>query len=199
MNKTNFLFELTEELSWLPQSEVDSSVSYYGELIDDKIEDGMSEEEAVASLGTPKEVAAEIGMDQPMMTLIKSYARPKGGKTGLTVTLAALSSPIWVPVGLCLVAIAVSLYIAAWAVVISLFAAVAALLIGGLCFAGLGIYRAVSGDISQLLVLGAGLVAIGAGIALLLLVKDIPKWLVRGTAAAIKKIKAIFVKKEIRE
>ena len=46
MNKKEFLSELQSKLCGLPQKDVDEHLSFYSEAIDDRIEDGLSEEEA---------------------------------------------------------------------------------------------------------------------------------------------------------
>ena len=48
MNKTEFLDALRHALGKLPSYEVEQSIAFYAEMIDDRIEDGMSEQEAVA-------------------------------------------------------------------------------------------------------------------------------------------------------
>ena len=60
MGKQEFLEALRRELSGLPASEADRSASFIEEMIDDRIEDGASEVEAVAALGDPSEVARSI-------------------------------------------------------------------------------------------------------------------------------------------
>ena len=47
MNKTEFLDALRHALGKLPSYEVEQSIAFYAEMIDDRIEDGMSEQEAV--------------------------------------------------------------------------------------------------------------------------------------------------------
>ena len=60
MTKTEFLVQLKEKLSCLPQADIQQSLEYYVEMIDDRIDDGMSEESAVQSVGTPEKIAEEI-------------------------------------------------------------------------------------------------------------------------------------------
>ena len=48
MSKTEFLTELKKALEGLPEEDIEKSLEYYSEMIDDRIEDGLSEEEAVA-------------------------------------------------------------------------------------------------------------------------------------------------------
>ena len=60
MNKTEFLDALRHALGKLPSYEVEQSIAFYAEMIDDRIEDGMSEQEAVAALGSVHAIAAQI-------------------------------------------------------------------------------------------------------------------------------------------
>ena len=71
MNKYEFLGRLRERLAGLPPKDIDASLDYYAELIADRIEDGMSEEEAVAALGTIDEIVAQILEDTPLPKLVK--------------------------------------------------------------------------------------------------------------------------------
>ena len=47
MRKTEFLERLRAALNALPEEEAKKTIAYYAEMIDDRIEDGMSEEEAI--------------------------------------------------------------------------------------------------------------------------------------------------------
>ena len=66
MNKIDFLNELENRLSGLPADEVGERLSFYGEMIDDRIEEGMTEEEAVASIGDVETVVNGIVSDIPL-------------------------------------------------------------------------------------------------------------------------------------
>ena len=49
MNKKDFLDALNRRLATLSAQEREKSLLYFSEMIDDRIEEGMSEEEAVSS------------------------------------------------------------------------------------------------------------------------------------------------------
>ena len=49
MNKNDFIAELRKELNGLPDSDIQRSIDFYTEMIEDKIEDGMTEENAAVS------------------------------------------------------------------------------------------------------------------------------------------------------
>ena len=63
MNKTAFLKELRKRLKQLSKAERQQYIDYYAEMIDDRMEEGISEEEAVAVLGSADEIAAQIPAD----------------------------------------------------------------------------------------------------------------------------------------
>ncbi len=63
MMKSDFLDSIRKGLSSLSEDDINKSIRYYSEMIDDRIEDGISEEEAVAAMGEPEAVIAEILKD----------------------------------------------------------------------------------------------------------------------------------------
>ncbi|MBQ7459869.1 MAG: DUF4097 family beta strand repeat protein [Oscillospiraceae bacterium] len=60
MNKKEFIDELCKRLRKTPADEAERTVNYYSEAIDDRIEDGMTEEEAVAALGSIDDIVREV-------------------------------------------------------------------------------------------------------------------------------------------
>lgn len=65
MTKQQFLNELNRLLAPLPAAERADILSDYESHIDSAIENGKTEEEAVADLGSPKTIAFELGAFQP--------------------------------------------------------------------------------------------------------------------------------------
>mgnify|MGYP003451557927 CR=1 FL=1 len=57
MNKIEFSESLKQKLSNLPKDELEERVNFYLEIIEDKIEEGIKEEEAIAQLGSVEEIA----------------------------------------------------------------------------------------------------------------------------------------------
>ena len=60
MNKRLFLSELGARLEDIPYREAIRVLNYYEEAIDDRIEDGMSEEDAVRAMGSVDDIARDI-------------------------------------------------------------------------------------------------------------------------------------------
>ena len=66
MDKALFLDELRRRLSGLPQSDLDERLLFYSEMIDDRMEDGLTEEEAVAGIGSVDEIVEQIMAEIPL-------------------------------------------------------------------------------------------------------------------------------------
>ena len=60
MTKLEFIDELRKKLSGLPAADVEERLSFYSEMIDDKIEDGCAEDEAVFSIGSIDEISEQL-------------------------------------------------------------------------------------------------------------------------------------------
>lgn len=65
MNKQEFLASIKAGLSDLPEEDIQRTVDFYGEIIDDCMEDGMAEEDSVAALGPVEEIISYIRADSP--------------------------------------------------------------------------------------------------------------------------------------
>ena len=122
MNKQEFIYELKSSLVGLPEEEVGKSIDYYSEIIDDYIEDGISEEDAVASLGNIDEVVSQIMLDIPLTKLVKAKVKPNRTLRVWEIILLVLGSPIWLSLLIAVFAVILSFYISLWAVIISLWA-----------------------------------------------------------------------------
>lgn len=74
MKKQEFLTALWKQLSDMPNDDVERSLDYYSEMIDDRVEAGMSEEDAVAEIGSVEEAAKQIMADAPKRKADKAAA-----------------------------------------------------------------------------------------------------------------------------
>ena len=76
MNKIEFLEALKARLKALPEEDRDRFVDEYSEKIDALMEDGMSEEDAVASIGDPGDVALKILVENEELVPKKENSKP---------------------------------------------------------------------------------------------------------------------------
>ena len=70
MTKNEFISRLRTRLSGLPKDEIEERLAFYSETIDDRIEDGLTQEEAVADLGDVDDIAAQTNARFLMMLFI---------------------------------------------------------------------------------------------------------------------------------
>lgn len=122
MTQMGFLLELHEKLSCLPEDEIEERLTFYNEMIADRMEEGFSEEEAVASVGSVDEIASQIIADASLIKLVKAKMKPKKRYGAGVITLLILGFPLWFVILLMAFAVVLSLYIILWAVVLSLWA-----------------------------------------------------------------------------
>lgn len=123
MNKLEFLDELRKGLSGLPRNDIEERLAFYSEIIDDRAEDGLSEDEAVSAVGAVDEIATQIIAETPLTKIAKERIKPKRSKKAWEIVLLALGSPIWLSFGISVAAAVFSVYASLWAVIISLWAA----------------------------------------------------------------------------
>ncbi|MBQ2718974.1 MAG: DUF1700 domain-containing protein [Clostridia bacterium] len=122
MGKAEFLSELRRRLFGLPEGEVAERLGFYSEMIDDRMEEGLSEEEAVAAIGSMQEIYLDIVDDIPLSAIVRERIKPYRRMSPWGIVATVLSSPIWLSLLVALLAVVVSLYAAAWSVVVSLLA-----------------------------------------------------------------------------
>lgn len=197
MNKEQFLAAVRQRRAGLPQSDIDRFLDYYAEMIDDRMEDGLSEGEAVAAMGTPEYVASQILMDTPLPKLVKAKTKASNRLNGWEVLLLVLGAPVWLPLGFAALIVILSLCITVCAVLFSLFISVFAIGISGIACIGSGIGGLVFTGLSAKMVAltGAGLLLTGVAILLFLAFRQAVKGIVWGCKWGVRKVKSWFVKK----
>lgn len=104
LNKEEFLNDLSHKLEPLQKGEREKTLSYYTEIIDDRIENGMSEEEAVSQMEDTKTIAEKLlpqehtskTTSEKVFDFIDNFFT----KHGYLFVLAILvfSFPIWGPI-----------------------------------------------------------------------------------------------------
>ena len=163
MTKHEFITELQARLSALPEGEVGERLNFYAEMIDDRIEDGSSEEEAVADLGSIDEIVSQIIADIPLLKVAgkaaKQRIKAKGRFKAWEIVLLCVGAPVWVSVLIALAASALAIYVSFWAVIVSLWAVFGSLVGCAVAGVAVGVVGTVVWSV------GTGFVLIGAGVA----------------------------------
>ena len=197
MTKLEFLSALRKNLSGLPEADIDERLAFYAEAIDDRVEDGFSEDEAVAEMGNPNEVAIQIIKDTPITKIVKERVSPKRSLKAWEIILIILGAPIWLSLLIAVFAVLLSVWVAVFSVVVSLWAvavSLVAMLIGGIAA---GVVIIVKGGVWQgIALLGAGLACAGVGILLFIGCLYAVKGIVFLTKKIAVGLKKAFIRKE---
>ena len=197
MTKQEFLARLRKGLSGLPQNDIEERLTFYGELLEDRMEEGLSEEEAVAAIGDAEEIAAQAIADTPFAKIAKERIRPKRRLKAWEIALLALGSPIWLSLGIAAAAVAFALYASLWAVIVSLwavFAALAACLVA--CIVTGFIVITEGSGASGIAAIAAGIVCAGLSIFMFFGCKEATKGVLKLTRKIALGAKNCFIKKE---
>lgn len=197
MTKNEFINKLKYTLSDLPYSEVEKTIEFYSEIIDDRIEDGMTEESAVDCLPSIDSIANELKLEMPIPVLVKSKIKESHDNSknqSLWMILAICGLPLWLPLGLAFILTIVSIYIAIWSIILAVFAVLFALAIAGLGGIVAGtIHGFVTGPITGLMIVGIGFICVGLFILSINPAISLAKSLSKSTVKIIKKVKGIFL------
>ncbi len=196
MNKEQFIAELRQRLSQLPLSEIDKSAAYYEEMIDDMVEDGKTEEEAVAALEDVGIIAERILQETPIHTLVKSKVKPKGGWNVLAVILIILGTPVWLPLALAFAGIVLALYAVVWSLLVAFIALVVCMVFGGAAVFIAAVLLLSSTPAGAAFLSGCALICIGLGILLVLGLKGAVAATLRLSAWIGRSIKSILIRKD---
>lgn len=124
MRKQEFLGQLRKGLATLPQNDIAEHLAFYNEMIDDRMEEGLSEEDAVAAVGSVEKIIGQIFAESPSAVITKKEHQP-----GIwVIILLVLGAPLWLSLGIAAIAVIFSLYVSLWSVIISLWAVFASLI-----------------------------------------------------------------------
>ena len=191
MDKQEFLKKLRQGL---PAEDREERILFYTEMIEDRMEEGFSEEEAVASVGSLDEILAQ----SPEANALPAAPKQKRQLKTWGIMLLLLGSPIW----LSLLVAAVSVAFAAAVVLLcgivvlwSMFAAMVAVSLAGIA-SGAALVFTGSG-ISGTAMIGAAIAAAGLAIFCFCGSHAASKGVVLALKSLVRRFKNRFSQKEV--
>jgi uncharacterized membrane protein len=197
MNKQEFLAQLRKGLSWLPHDDIEERLAFYGEMIEDQMEEGASEEEAVAAAGSVDDIVAQTVADTPFFKIAGGRIKARKRPCAAELVLLVLGAPIWLSLIISVFAVILSLYISLWAVIVSLwavFASLAACSVG--CAAACAVFSAGGKVASGVAMLAAGMISAGLAIFMLFGCRAATRGIFLLTKKFVIWLKNCFVKRE---
>lgn len=94
MNKQEFMQLLEQQIRLLPLSERNRLINYYNEALEDRMEEGMSEEDAVASLDGLDELSLNL-FDEIDVVSEKKTETARSMPAPIKWFLLFITSPVW--------------------------------------------------------------------------------------------------------
>lgn len=194
MSKQEFITQLRKGLSGLPKEDIEEHLNFYSEMIDDRIEEGLTEEEAVSQSGTVNEIISDILNETSIIKLVKEKVTPKRTLQTWEIVLLVLGSPIWFSLLIAVVSVIFSGYIVIWSMIVSLFAVLVSL---GVCSI-MGVIELVvfiaKGNVSTgFAMLGVGLFCAGLTILMYFVIGKAVKCVINLTKKMTLGIKSLFI------
>lgn len=197
MTKQEFLEALRNGLSGLPQDDIEERLTFYSEMIDDRMEEGLTESDAVSAIGSVDEITAQIISETPFTKLVKEKVKPKHTLRAWEIVLLVLGAPLWIPLLIAVAVIIFSCYAVIWSAIISLWAAevsIGATSIGALIIGAVAI---VQGNVLPgIAMFGIALICAGLTIFFFFGCKEVTKGILILTKKAALGVKSMIVKKE---
>ena len=197
MDKFEFMTTLEDGIKALPEKDRREILNYYSEMIDDRIEDGLSEEEAVSDVGDVNEIIKQILRDTPLTKLVKEKVKTRRSLRAWEIILLILGSPVLLPILIAMAAVIFSVGVAFWALVFSISGAAFAFAVATIAaFAGAIVFVIKTGTIAGLGMIGIALTMAGLAILFYFAAKAAAKGLVWLGKKAVSGIKSSFRGKE---
>lgn len=199
MSKQEFLEQLRGRLaglSGLSQDDIEERLTFYSEMIDDRMEEGLSEKDAVSGIGSVDMIISQIVADIPLTKLVKEKITPKKRLKAWEIVLLVLGSPIWLSLLIAAFAVILSLYVVLWSVIISLWAVFGSVTACAVSNIAVGIGFALAGSLAGIAMAGAGIVCAGLSIFLFYGCRAATKGTLLFTKKIALGIKNCFINKE---
>lgn len=197
MNKRDFTEDLRSRLSGIPKQEAEERIGFYSEIIDDKTEEGLTEEEAVAEIGSAEKIAEQVLSELSAQKGVKKNAKPKRRIKTWEIVLIALGSPIWLSLAIAAFAVVISLYAVLWSVIISIWAVFASVIACAPACAVVSMICISQGNsLVGIAMIGAGVFCIGLSVFIFFGCVQATRGVITLTKKIAIWIKNRFVKKE---
>ena len=190
MNKQEFLKQLRNGLTGLSVEEIEERVIFYSEMIDDRMEEGLSEEKAVAEIGSVDTIVSQNVGDIVAPKDIKENIYPKKKFSTVEIILLILGSPIWFSLLIAAIAVVFSLYISLWAVCGSFIICAISGIVAGIVFVIEG------HGLTGMVMIATALICSGISIYLCFGCKSATQGLFKLVKKVFRWIKKSFVKEE---
>ena len=160
MTKNEYIKKLKRALRQVKREERNKSLAYFSEVIDDRVEEGVSEENTVAELESVEEAAERI------IAEAKAQGQLKPKRSVWEIILLVLGFPLWFPLLLTIGIVVFTIYGVVWIMIAALFILAVALAVCGPAGIVCMFIVITSNTAAGFALLGIGLACAGLGVAI---------------------------------
>lgn len=176
MDRIDFIEVLADELSYrVKPSEIHQLINYYDEIIDDLMDDGFSEQEAVAKLGDPKKLAKEAAGVEEIEIEVPRRFNP------LVIILLIIGFPLWGSLLFAFLMVLLSVYIVIWCLPFTTGTIGVSFVFGGIVAAVLSPFLMMDALFMGVTQLGVGMLLFGLGLISLVFTWSISGFFLKAT------------------
>ncbi len=197
MSRKAFLEALKKGMAGLPQEDIDKSIDFYSEMIDERMEEGFTEEEAITAIGTVQEIVFQILSETSLTKLVKAKVNRNHAWKTWEIILLVLGSPLWLPLIMAAILVVLAVYIVIWSVIVTLYALFFSCALTGITGVLASFVHFIVGDVPvAVLFVGMGLICAGVSILLLFGFNQITKGVIYLSRLIWRGIKSMFIRRE---
>ena len=196
MTRLEFIKILRKKLNGIPKADLEETLDYYNEILSDKIEDGMSEADAINSLGSIDDIVNTTLSEISFPKLIKEKLGLNKKLKTWQIILLASTFYIWIPLSIALFAVLLALYTVLWSGVIVVGAVGASSVACAPVMLIWGIIDIFAGDVaSGVLFIGFSFLFLGVALLFGVLTKHFAILMVEVCKKIVIKIKSLFIRR----
>ncbi len=189
MTKNEFTKVLKSRISHLPKAERKKILQYYYEMISERMEDGMSEAEAIDALGNLDELFSEYA---PVPKEPKKSVKLRAWH----IIMLIIGAPLWISLVVVILCLVMVFYIVIWVLVIAFYAIFLALAASGFALIMASFWALFVGGVPYFFAFfGAGIFLSGLAILWLLACNAFAKAMAKVTGKSAKGIFRFFFKR----
>lgn len=197
MNKHEFLAQLRKGLSGLPREDIEERLTFYSEMIDDRVEEGYSEEESVEAVGPVDDVVEQIIAETPFTRIAKERIKPKRKLEKWEIALIVISFPIWFSLIIVAAAAVLSVYILLLEIFLFLWILFAMLVMLSVASVVTGFAVLFTEPLTSVAVFGIAFASAGLSIFMFFGCKVATKYILKLSKDLAVWIKNLFIKREV--
>ena len=121
MTREMFFDELRRKLKGLPKDDIETRIAFYDEMINDLMDEGLSENDAINKIGPVDKIVDEIASDTSLTKLVKERIRPKRKMSAMEIVLLIVGFPLWFPLLLTAFILTLVGYLLIWVLVLVMY------------------------------------------------------------------------------